>query len=161
MISPGVECLALLIGKVLMLVDADDASEAAADVVQDFFDHRQLDTQPRHSGGAGPSQIVQPPCRHVWRQQRIQAAPGDGIAGAGRCAGGGENEWRANDPGALSIIDTASADIGTVCGRSFLVRSRGLDAEQSALRTTEGERAFRAALAVLDGSDKPPQGRAN
>ena len=47
----------------MLLIDADNAREAARDVVEQLFDDGQIDAEPRASGREGPAQIVENPRR--------------------------------------------------------------------------------------------------
>ena len=59
--GPALKRVALFIGKVVALINAGDAGETAAGMIEEFFDHRQLDTQPCQSGRKGASEIMNSP----------------------------------------------------------------------------------------------------
>src|SRR5215831_5419873 len=65
---PEFRCLPLLRGEVMSLIDADDASEGSARMIQQPLNRRQIDAEPRHAARRGAPEVVQPPGRHVRGQ---------------------------------------------------------------------------------------------
>src|SRR5262249_2829063 len=62
---PSVKRGAFLIGKFVFLIDADDTRETAARMVQNFFNHREIDAEFRQAGGDRAPNIVEAPRRHI------------------------------------------------------------------------------------------------
>ena len=92
MLRPAFQRLPLLVGEVVTLINALHAAEAAGDVIEELFDHRQLHAELGHAGRHGAPEIVQRPRRDrraaiQVRDRRIERALGPGkvaIAASGR-----------------------------------------------------------------------------
>jgi hypothetical protein len=63
---PDLHRRALFVGERMPLIDADNAREAAGDMIEQFFDDRQIDAEPRHAGRDGAPDVVQDPRRNRW-----------------------------------------------------------------------------------------------
>src|SRR5258707_9364547 len=59
--GPRFEGLSLFIRKAVALVNPCNAAKTARGMIQNLFDHRQVDAQPRHSASTRPAQVVQTP----------------------------------------------------------------------------------------------------
>ena len=81
MAGPGFQRLPLLVGEVVPLIDAGDAAESAADVVQKLLDRRQLHAELAPYGSPWISEIVERP-RRDWLAaiQSVIAASSEALA---------------------------------------------------------------------------------
>src|SRR6516165_12529199 len=63
---PSVECIALLSGEVMPLIDADNATKTAGGVIQDFLDYWKLHFYAGHSRCSGAPQVMDAPWGNLF-----------------------------------------------------------------------------------------------
>src|SRR5262249_60854873 len=72
MAPPGLSGLPLFLGEIMPLINTDNAAERSARMIQQPFDCRQTNTEPRHTGRHGPPEVVQNPGLPARWQKRIE-----------------------------------------------------------------------------------------
>src|SRR2546430_13736757 len=88
MVSPRLQRVPLLGCEVMSLINTDDATKAAAGVVQHLLDRRQPDPELGHARRTRPPQIVNDPWRlrlHVYVERGLGVAHVTEPARAARC----------------------------------------------------------------------------
>src|SRR5262249_39276823 len=61
MVRPLLQSRALLLREFVPLINPDDAGKRAANVVQNLFNNRETNTEPRHATGGSAAQVVHYP----------------------------------------------------------------------------------------------------
>ena len=74
MLRPRRHRRALFIGERVLLVNSDNPGETSARVVQEPFNDRKTDAEPRHTGCDAAPDVVEDPWRNRWLHQGVEPA---------------------------------------------------------------------------------------